>query len=188
VYYVDRFGLDLKTAGLYVGAFGLLALFARALGGYISDRIARMRGLDGRTALLFVLILAEGLGLMGFSRTETATAALFAMLVFGLFTHMACGATYSLTPFINRKALGGVAGIIGAGGNVGAVAAGFLMKGAATTQQGLFILGTIVATTAFCAIAVRFSREHKAAEQKLYEEAMAARAQTDSANGIAVRA
>jgi NNP family nitrate/nitrite transporter-like MFS transporter len=46
-----------------------------------------------------------------------------------LFTHMACGATYALVPFIDREALGGVAGIIGAGGNVGAVAAGFLLKG-----------------------------------------------------------
>jgi hypothetical protein len=55
--------------------------------------------------------------------------AIAAMLVFGLFTHMACGATYAVVPFIDKRALGGVAGIIGAGGNVGAVAAGFLMKG-----------------------------------------------------------
>ncbi|WP_216065684.1 hypothetical protein, partial [Acinetobacter junii] len=41
------------------------------------------------------------------------------MTVFALFTHMACGATYALVPFIDREALGGVAGIIGAGGNVG---------------------------------------------------------------------
>ena len=40
VYYVDRFGLSITTAGLYVGAFGLLALFARALGGVASDRVA----------------------------------------------------------------------------------------------------------------------------------------------------
>ncbi len=33
VYYVDRFGLSVTTAGLYVGCFGLLALFARSLGG-----------------------------------------------------------------------------------------------------------------------------------------------------------
>ncbi len=175
VYYVDQFGLDFKTAGLYVGSFGLLALFARALGGFLSDRVARVRGLDGRTALLFAFILAEGLGLMGFAKTTTASSALTAMLTFGLFTHMACGATYALVPFINRRALGGVAGIVGAGGNVGAVAAGFLMKSVATTQQGLYVLGAVVTISALCAIAVRFSREHKDAEQKLYEEAMAAR-------------
>eukprot|EP01041_Mallomonas_annulata_P028148 gene28148-49960_t len=38
VYYVDHFGLSLKSAGLAAGSFGLLALFARALGGWISDR------------------------------------------------------------------------------------------------------------------------------------------------------
>jgi len=175
IYFVDQFSLDLKTAGLYVGTFGLLALFARALGGLVSDRIAKFRGLDGRTLLLFVLILAEGLGLMLFARMDTAPAALGALLIFGLVTHMACGATYALVPLINRKALGGVAGIIGAGGNVGAVAAGFLLKGASTTQQGLYLLGMLVTICALCAIGVRFSREHKESEKKLYDEAIAAR-------------
>jgi NNP family nitrate/nitrite transporter-like MFS transporter len=188
IYYVDRFGLDLKTAGLYVGTFGLLALFARALGGVVSDRIARTRGLDGRTAVLFILILAEGLGLMIFAKMDTAHMALFAMLIFGLFTHMACGATYALVPLINRKALGGVAGIIGAGGNVGAVAAGFLMKAMPSTERGLYILGSLVAISAMCAIAVRFTQEHKQAEQKLYDDAMTARAQMQSLSASEVRA
>ncbi len=187
VYYVDRFGLDLKTAGLYVGTFGLLALFARALGGLVSDRIARTRGLDGRTGLLFILILAEGLGLMTFAKMDAPLMALFAMLIFGLFTHMACGATYALVPLINRKALGGVAGIIGAGGNVGAVAAGFLMKGMPSTERGLYVLGSMVTVSAVCALAVRFTQEHKAAEQKLYEEALASRAQLQAMAAVQVR-
>ena len=67
---------------------------------------------------------------------------------------MACGATYALVPFIDRKALGGVAGIIGAGGNVGAVAAGFLMKGTGDVQQTLSILGgaSVPACRLVCAI------------------------------------
>eukprot|EP01042_Synura_sphagnicola_P021742 gene21742-27664_t len=66
---------------------------------------------------------------------------------------MACGATYALVPFIDRRALGGVAGIIGAGGNVGAVLAGFLFKGLGDTQQTLSVLGVLVAVSALCAIA-----------------------------------
>ena len=176
LYYVDRFELSLKEAGFAVGAFGLLALFARALGGIASDKIAKTRGLDGRTMLLFVLILGEGLGLLWFAQMGTVAIAIVAMIVFGLFTHMACGATYALVPFIDRNALGGVAGIIGAGGNVGAVAAGFLMKGSASTQQCLTILGVLVTISAVCAIAVRFSAEHKTREQALYEQAVAERA------------
>ena len=114
-YYVDQFKLDLQSAGMAAGSFGLLALFARALGGILSDRLARTRGLDARTLLLFALMVGEGIGLLWFSSTETVATAVAAMITFGLFTHMACGATYALVPFIDRKALGGVAGIIGAG-------------------------------------------------------------------------
>ncbi len=172
MYYVDKFGFSLKAAGLAAGIFGLLALFARALGGWLSDRIALGRGLDGRTALLFTLMLGEGLGLLWFANMESAALAVLAMVVFGLFTHMACGATYALVPFIDRQSLGGVAGIIGAGGNVGAVAAGFLLKGMNDVQSCLMVLGVLVAISAVCAIAVRFSAEHKEREQALFESAL----------------
>ncbi|HMN43532.1 MAG TPA: MFS transporter [Povalibacter sp.] len=184
VYYVDRFGLSVATAGFYVGCFGLLALFARALGGIVSDRLARHRGLDSRVDLLFLLILAEGIGLLIFSQMGSAQAAVLAMLAFGVFTHMACGATYALVPFVNRKALGGVAGIVGAGGNVGAVAAGFLVKGTSSTQQALLILGGIVVASAICAVAVRFTAEQKAEERRLFDEAMASRAATAQGDAL----
>lgn len=157
IYYVDHFGLSLKSAGIAAASFGLLALFARALGGIISDKVAQRGGLNRRAGLLFVMMLGEGLGLLWFAHAGSPLLAVVAMLCFGLFTHMACGATYALVPFIDRKALGGVAGIIGAGGNVGAVLAGFLMKGLGDTQHTLSVLGVLVTVSALCAIAVRFS-------------------------------
>ena len=157
VYYVDRFGLSLGAAGMAAGSFGLLALFARALGGWLSDKGAARGNLNSRVTLLFVMMIGEGLGLLWFANADSVTYAVIAMLCFGLFTHMACGATYALVPFIDSKALGGVAGIIGAGGNVGAVAAGFLMKGTGNIQQTLGILSALVVISALCAIAVRFT-------------------------------
>jgi len=174
-YYVDRFGLSLTRAGFAAGSFGLLALFARALGGIASDRVARRWGLDGRTTLLFCLMVGEGLGLIAFSSVGTATGAVVAMLAFGLFTHMACGSTYALVPFIDRQALGGVAGIIGAGGNLGAVAAGFLLKAVGRLPATLGDLGLIVLCCSLCAIAVRFPLSHKQAERRSYERAVAER-------------
>ncbi|RQS64340.1 MFS transporter [Burkholderia sp. Bp8963] len=174
LYYVDHFNLSLKEAGLAAGLFGVLALFARALGGWLSDKVAARRSLDVRASLLCALIVGEGLGLLWFSHTNTVGIALVAMLTFGLFTHMACGATYALVPFIDRKALGGVAGIVGAGGNAGAVAAGFLLKGIGDVQHTLSVLGLIVTVSALCAMAVRFSEEHKAHEAALRERALAA--------------
>jgi NNP family nitrate/nitrite transporter-like MFS transporter len=174
-YYVERFELDLQAAGMAAGSFGLLALFARAIGGIASDRLARWRGLDARTLLLFLLMLGEGIGLLWFSTTNTATVAITAMLTFGLFTHMACGATYALVPFIDRKSLGGVAGIVGAGGNVGAVLAGVLYKSVGDLQQCFAVLGGLVTLMSICAVAVRFSAAHKESEKNLYDAAVAER-------------
>jgi NNP family nitrate/nitrite transporter-like MFS transporter len=174
-YYVDRFGLNLETAGLAAGSFGLLALFARALGGIASDKIAGRFGLDGRTWLLFGLMVGEGVGLLAFSSMDSVGLAIVAMLAFGLFTHMACGSTYALVPFIDRKALGGVTGIIGAGGNIGAVAAGFLLKFSSSLPAALYSLGWAVLVCACCAALVRFSVKHKQAEQRLYDLAVAQR-------------
>ena len=174
-YYVERFGLTLTGAGMAAGSFGLLALFARALGGITSDRLARSGGLDSRIWLLVALMVGEGVGLLAFSSMGSVIPAVVAMLAFGLFTHMACGATYALVPFVDRKALGGVTGIVGAGGNVGAVAAGFLLKATGNLPMALYYLGWAVLISAICAATVRFSSLHKMAERELYDAAVAQR-------------
>ena len=174
-YYFNRFQLDVVQAGYAAGSFGLLALFARALGGIFSDRVARWKGLDGRTWLLAAMLLGEGVGLIAFSQASIVSVAIVWMLMFGLFTHMACGALYALVPFIDRQALGGVTGIVGAGGNIGGVIAGFLLLGTGSIPTCLFILGCAAIVCAVSAAAIRFANTHKTIEQKLYDDAVAER-------------
>src|SRR5579883_1053905 len=52
LYFTDYFHLGLSLAGLVAGSFGAMNLFARALGGIVSDRCQRLWGLRGRTLLL----------------------------------------------------------------------------------------------------------------------------------------
>ncbi len=174
-YFVGKFQLSQADAGYAVGAFGLLALFARALGGLLSDRVAFARGLDGRTWLLFALLLSEGVFLVAFSQSDAVGVAILFLIVFGLFTHMACGALYALVPFIDRKALGGVTGIVGAGGNIGGVMAGFLARGTGNVQETFLVLGIVAVVCACGAAVIRFSLAHKQSEQALYDEAVAQR-------------
>ena len=102
--------------------------------------------------------------------------AVISMVFFGLFVHMSCGATYAVVPFINKKALGGVAGIVGAGGNAGAVAAGFLFRSESlSTQQGLLILGIGVALASACIFLVTFPQTVQEEEQRNLEKALAER-------------
>ena len=94
--------------------------------------------------------------------------AIVTLVAFSLFVQMAEGASYSVVPFINRKALGSVAGIVGAGGNAGAVAAGFLFRMEGLPwPQALLILGVVVTCTASLTLLVRFS---PAAEVEAREE------------------
>jgi NNP family nitrate/nitrite transporter-like MFS transporter len=175
-YYVDRFGLSLVNAGLAAGIFGGLALFARALGGIASDNVAKSRGVSGRTVLLSTFLLCEGIGLIVFGHASSVAFAIIAMTGFGLFTHMSAGAVYAIMPMVDRKALGGVCGLIGAGGNVGGVVAGFLNKSVGSTQGTIIVLGYCVIGAAVCAAIIRFSPAQQAAEKTLMDRAIALRA------------
>jgi len=184
-YYVDHYGLTLVNAGLAAGIFGGLALFARALGGIFSDRVARSKGISGRTILLSAFLACEGVGLILFGHAPTALLAILAMTGFGLFTHMSAGAVYSVMPMIDRKALGGVCGLIGAGGNVGGVLAGFLNKGVGSTQGTIVVLGYCVLGAAVCAAAVRFSPAKQSEEKALMDRALALRDSSGTGGALA---
>ncbi len=173
IYYRDYFGLGLKTAGLVAGLFGLMNIFARTLGGYISDRFVRNGGLRGRVRWLFIALLIEGVALVFFSRMTVIALAIPSMIVFSLFVQMSEGATYSVVPFINKKALGAVAGIVGAGGNMGAVCAGFLLRAENISYRDAFlILGCCVAFCAFAAFLVRFSPAQEKAASEEFQRAI----------------
>jgi len=172
IYFFDHFDLTLATAGMIAGLFGLMNLFARTLGGIFSDLFARQAGLKGRVRWLFIAMLCEGIALMFFSQMHVLALAIGIMLVFSLFVQMAEGATFGVVPFINKRALGAVAGIVGAGGNAGAVAAGFLFRSESLSyQQGLFYLGIAVMLAALCTLVVRFSPEAEAEEAAAYRAA-----------------
>jgi len=168
IYYHDYFSLDLKTAGLIAGLFGLMNIFARSLGGLFGDKAGIKWGLKGRVAFLGTVLLIEGAALILFSQMSVLPLAILTMIVFSLFVQMSEGATYSVVPFVNKKAVGAISGIVGAGGNAGAVAAGFLFKSESLSYpEALLIMGIVVACVSSLTLAVRFST---AAEKEAKEE------------------
>ena len=163
LYFTDYFGLGLKTAGIAAGLFGLMNIFARTLGGIFGDWSGMRWGLQGRVMWLAVALLCEGIALACFSQMTYLPVAIAVLLGFSLFVQMSEGATFSIVPFINKNCLGSVAGIVGAGGNAGAVGAGFLFTGGMAWPQALLVLGIIVSACSFLALAVRFSPAMEAA-------------------------
>ncbi|RZM06486.1 MAG: MFS transporter, partial [Pedobacter sp.] len=128
IFFTDSFGATIAVAGMVAGIFGWINIFARPLGGIVADKIGKTWGFDGKTLLLALLLLVEGIGLIWFAKSGNIGMAIFMMFIFGLSLKMANGATYSLVPFINPQAVGSVAGIVGAGGNIGAMLIAFMFK------------------------------------------------------------
>ncbi len=133
-------------------------LFARALGGFTGDLSGKIFGLKGRLVALALLLSLEAVGLLLFSEAYSLPWAIATLLIFALFLKMANGATYAAVPFINTRAVGLVSGVVGAGGNAGAVFAALLFaSGSASYRHAFFTLGATVGGIACVALVAAVS-------------------------------
>ncbi|CAE7197177.1 NRT2.5 [Symbiodinium sp. CCMP2592] len=122
------FQMDAGDASALAGAFGLMNLFARSLGGISSDICFKYFGFRGRIWAQFLALFFEAIFLFSFGKVDNSQpwyVALAVLVCFSLFVQMAEGTSYGIVPFMNRKQLAVVSALVGAGGNLGAVIAGF---------------------------------------------------------------
>ncbi|WP_434035239.1 MFS transporter [Formosa sp. 4Alg 33] len=127
-YLQNTFQLERVTAGNIVLSFALMNIFARTLGGFFGDLFGKLKGLRGRVLFLAAILAIEGVMLALFSTATGIVVGISLLILFSLSVQMAEGATFSVVPFVNSKAIGSISGIVGAGGNVGAFLAAILLK------------------------------------------------------------
>jgi NNP family nitrate/nitrite transporter-like MFS transporter len=87
------------------------------------------------------------------SNSNTVGIVVLVMFLFSVAVQMAEGLTYGVVPYVSRPALGVVSGMVGAGGNLGAVVAtSIFFKGSSMrTDTGILYLGiTILVVTLSC--------------------------------------
>ncbi|HEX9825978.1 MAG TPA: MFS transporter [Flavobacteriaceae bacterium] len=187
-YLQNTFQLERITAGNIVLSFALMNIFARTLGGFFGDKFGKSKGLRGRVIFLSAILSLQGIMLVVFSGSTSLILGIIFLILFSLTVQMAEGATFSVVPFINKKAIGSISGIVGAGGNVGAFLAALLLKSksavaeqaaiaanqglgeetinraqavasAASVSDGYFMIGFMVVITGIAALAIRFSTQ-----------------------------
>jgi NNP family nitrate/nitrite transporter-like MFS transporter len=173
LHFVDTFKLSQSSAGFWAGVFGFMNIFARALGGIVSDKVGSRYGMKGKGMLLGSMLFLEGIGIILFAKAGSFPLAIVSMLSFALFLKMANGATYGIVPFINEKNIGLVSGIVGAGGNLGGMMFGFLFKSKGITYIDAFTyIGFAVMLVSVVVFVTRF-RKTEAAEFVLAEKEVA---------------
>ncbi|KAL1917680.1 uncharacterized protein VTP21DRAFT_4073 [Calcarisporiella thermophila] len=127
-FFHEHYKLDQTLSGIKGSIFGLMNLFSRASGGLLSDyfdrRIRSPHGqVNGRLLTQLTLTTLEGVALIAFGlgAGQSLGAAIVLMVLFSYFVQAGCGATFAIVPFIDPGRIGAVAGLIGAGGNLGGV-------------------------------------------------------------------
>lgn len=127
-YFQDEFLLDTESASAIASIFGWMNLFARGVGGFSSDKLNSKMGMRGRLVIQTVCLLVEGVMVLWFSVTKSLGLAIFILVIFSTFVQAAEGSTYGIVPYVDPPSTGSIAGIVGAGGNTGAVCFGLCFR------------------------------------------------------------
>ena len=153
LYFHDIFNQSTESAAAIASIFGWMNLFARGVGGYVSDMVNAKYGMRGRLWVQVATLVCEGVMVVVFGRTVTLGGAIAAMIVLSIFVQAAEGSTFAIVPYVKHSITGSIAGVVGAGGNVGGVVFA-LIFGNFDYQKGFLFMGVIALSSAFLSLLV----------------------------------
>ncbi|HVV28765.1 MAG TPA: nitrate/nitrite transporter [Rhizomicrobium sp.] len=113
IYFHDQYRLSPVTAGYFTAACVFAGSFARPFGGYIADRIGGTRALSAVYAVVAVILLLVGQGLL------PAAGALAAIMLGMATLGMGNGAVFQLVPQRFGRDVGLMTGLVGMTGGIG---------------------------------------------------------------------
>jgi nitrate/nitrite transporter NarK len=143
MFFEGIFNFTPQMAGLVAMSFAFVNLFARPLGGYLSDKMGSRK----KTMLIYMVGITLGFFLMGliakwdgfdgdgnqllapmFEGGWWIVMSVIITMFASMFVQGAEGATFAMIPSIKKELTGRIAGMAGAYGNVGAVTYLFILS------------------------------------------------------------
>jgi NNP family nitrate/nitrite transporter-like MFS transporter len=164
-FFADTWSLGPAAAGIAASAFAFMNLVARPGGGLLSD----LGGSRRRTLTALSAGLVAGYALLAsLGPAWPWGLAVIACMACSFFVQAGEGATYAIVPLVQKRVSGQISGLVGAYGNVGAVA--FLTLGLFVPAQVFFLViaGTALAATVACRFLIE--PEHSFALDLVAEE------------------
>lgn len=152
LYFKEVFKLSTESAAAIASIFGFMNLFARGIGGFSSDKMNAKMGMRGRLIVQTILLLLEGAMVFIFANSNSLGLSIAIMVLFSIFVQAAEGSTYGIVPYVNPPCTGSIAGIVGAGGNTGAVCFGLAFRQLDWKPAFYVMGGVIFASGAFSSL------------------------------------
>ena len=147
LYFVDQFGQSTEAAAAIASIFGWMNLFARGMGGFCSDWANAKIGMKGRLWVHTIFLLIEGILVLVFARSGSLASSIVVLVFFSVCVQAAEGTSYGIVPYVNPPCTGSIAGIVGAGGNTGAVCFGLCFRNLPYVKAFDIMGGTIIASS-----------------------------------------
>jgi MFS transporter, NNP family, nitrate/nitrite transporter len=118
MFFEMTWGISATAAGLLGATFAFVNLFARPLGGILSDRLGNRK----KVMLWYMAGIAIGFAMMGLMNGGWPIFLAVAITILtSIFVQGSEGSTFAIIPMIKKRITGQIAGMAGAYGNVGAV-------------------------------------------------------------------
>ncbi|EGZ17035.1 hypothetical protein PHYSODRAFT_314563 [Phytophthora sojae] len=136
--------LSKTSAATVASSFGLMNLFARAVGGLTSDAVNRRLGMRGRQYVQFALLCVLGAFVMALSRSHSLGLCIAFYVLVAIAAQATGGSTYGIVPYLNEHHTGTVNGLVGAGGNMGGALFGVIFRVTGSYSTGLFYMSIFI--------------------------------------------
>lgn len=143
MYFKEEFDMTTASAAAVASVFGWMNLFARGLGGFVSDKANAKQGMKGRLLWQTICLFVEGVLVIVFAHSSKLPYAILTLICFSVFVQAGEGSTYGVVPYVNPPVTGSVSGIVGAGGNVGAVVFGLCFQ-RLDSKLAFVVMGVII--------------------------------------------
>ncbi|KAG7391767.1 High-affinity nitrate transporter 2.1 [Phytophthora boehmeriae] len=153
---VSCYLLSKTNAATVASSFGLMNMFARALGGLASDTVNRRLGMRGRQYVQFTLMCVLGCLVITLSQLHSLGACITLYVLVAIAAQATGGSTYGIVPYLNEQHTGTVNGLVGAGGNLGGVIYGIIFRSTDGYSTGLLYTGIIILVLALLVPLLRF--------------------------------
>lgn len=84
IYFHERFHQSIASAGALAFLYGISSVYARGLGGYVSDVLAKTYSLKGRLVAQMICMIVQGLLCVVFAQMKSLGASIIVMFVFSI--------------------------------------------------------------------------------------------------------
>jgi NNP family nitrate/nitrite transporter-like MFS transporter len=130
-------------------------------------------GMRGRLWWQTICLVIEGIMVLIFANTTSLGLAIFIMVIFSSFVQAAEGSSYGIVPYVNPPVTGSISGIVGAGGNTGAVCFGLGFR-QLETKQAFVLMGACIISSGVLSLFINIKGHAGLVTGQDSEEAIAA--------------